>query len=227
MYPGEVLTIVGPSGAGKSTLVDLMARFYDPAHGRILFDQNDISGATLESVRGQIGIVTQEIFLFNDTVRNNIAYGRDDASMESVIEAAKAADADEFIRRMPKGYDTEVGERGVRLSGGQRQRLSIARALMKDPAILMLDEATSALDTESEMVVQKALRNLVKNRTTFVIAHRLSTILNADRIIVLDKGRVMEDGKHGELLKKNGIYKKLYQLQFKENSASAAQELTG
>ena len=224
---GSVLAIVGTSGAGKSTLVDLLARFYDPARGRVLFDGKDISGATLESVRGQIGIVTQEIFLFNDTVRNNIAYGRDDAPMESVVRAAKAAYADDFIRQMPKGYDTEIGERGVRLSGGQRQRLSIARALMKDPAILILDEATSALDTESEMVVQKALHNLVKNRTTFVIAHRLSTILNADRIIVLDKGRVMEDGKHEELLKKNGIYKKLYQLQFKENSAPAAQDLPG
>ncbi|MFQ5433219.1 MAG: ABC transporter ATP-binding protein, partial [Nitrospinota bacterium] len=201
-------------------------RFYDPTRGKIFFDGQDITHATLESIRGQVGIVTQEIFLFNDTVRNNIAYGRDDASMESVIRAAQAAYADDFIKQMTNGYDTVIGERGVRLSGGQRQRLSIARALMKDPAILILDEATSALDTESEMVVQKALRNLMKSRTTFVIAHRLSTILNADRIIVLDNGKVMEDGKHEELLKKNGIYKKLYQLQFKENNGSAAQDLT-
>ena len=224
---GSILAIVGTSGAGKSTIVDLIARFYDPTHGRLLFDGNDISGVTLESLRSQIGIVTQEIFLFNDTVRNNIAYGRDDASMVRVTAAAKAAYADEFIMQMEDGYETEIGERGVRLSGGQRQRLSIARAIMKDPAILILDEATSALDTESEMVVQKALGNLMKNRTTFVIAHRLSTILNADRIIVLDKGKIMEDGKHEELLQKNGIYKKLYQLQFKENSVGDLQNGAG
>lgn len=224
---GTILAIVGTSGAGKSTFVDLVARFYDPTRGRLLFDGKDISHSTLDSVRRQIGVVTQEIFLFNDTVRNNIAYGRETESMAMVIEAAKAAYAHDFIMQMPSAYDTVIGERGVRLSGGQRQRLSIARAIMKDPAILILDEATSALDTESEMEVQKALNNLMKNRTTFVIAHRLSTILHADRIIVLDGGRIVEDGTHEELLKQSGIYKKLYQLQFKDNSVGAGHALPG
>lgn len=224
---GTILAIVGTSGAGKSTFVDLIARFYDPTRGRLLFDGRDISHSTLESVRGQIGIVTQEIFLFNDTVRNNIAYGRESESMDKVQEAAKAAYAHDFIMQMSGGYDTVIGERGVRLSGGQRQRLSIARAIMKDPAILILDEATSALDTESEMEVQKALNNLMSNRTTFVIAHRLSTILHADRIIVLDGGRIVEDGAHEELLKQNGIYQRLYQLQFKDNRVGIGHALPG
>jgi subfamily B ATP-binding cassette protein MsbA len=211
---GTILAIVGMSGAGKSTLVDLLARFYDPAEGRILFDGQDIKHAALESVRGQIGIVTQEIFLFDDSIKNNIAYGREDTPMEEIIRAAGAANAHEFIMQMPEQYDTVISERGLRLSGGQRQRISIARAILKNPAILILDEATSALDTESELEVQKALENLMKNRTTFVIAHRLSTIKHADRIIVLDKGKIVQEGTHDTLMKTAGPYRKVYDLQF-------------
>ena len=210
---GTILAMVGMSGAGKSTLVDLVSRFYDPVDGAVFFDGVDIREATLESVRSQLGIVTQEIFLFNDTIRNNIAYGKDETEMEKVIEAAKAAFAHDFIMQFPDGYDTIIGERGSRLSGGQRQRISIARALLKDPAILILDEATSALDTESEIEVQKALNNLIKNRTTFVIAHRLSTILHANRIIVLDKGEIVQEGTHEALIDVDGPYKKVFKLQ--------------
>jgi len=211
---GTILAIVGMSGAGKSTLVDLLARFYDPADGRILFDGQDIKHATLESVRGQIGIVTQEIFLFDDSIKNNIAYGREDTPMKEIIRAAGAANAHEFIMQMPEQYDTVISERGLRLSGGQRQRISIARAILKNPAILILDEATSALDTESELEVQKALENLMENRTTFVIAHRLSTIKHADRIIVLDKGEIVQEGTHETLMQTAGPYRKVYDLQF-------------
>ncbi len=218
---GSIVAVVGMSGAGKSTLVDLIARFYDPTSGEILFDGVDIRDATLESVRGQIGIVTQDIFLFNDTLRNNIAYGQDSLPDERIVGAAKAAYADGFIMEMPDGYDSLIGERGVRLSGGQRQRISIARAIFKDPAILILDEATSALDTESELQVQKALQNLMRNRTTFVIAHRLSTILHADRIVVLDKGKIVQEGNHQELMKSGGVYKKVYDLQISANAGNA------
>jgi len=211
---GEVLAIVGMSGVGKSTLADLIPRFYDPTEGEIFFDGFNIKDATIESLRGQIGIVTQEVFLFNDTIRNNIAYGNLDMPLEKVKEATQSAYAEKFIEEMESGFDTLIGERGLRLSGGQRQRLSIARAILKDPAILILDEATSALDTESEIEVQKALNNLMKDRTTFVIAHRLSTIHHADRIIVLDGGRIVEEGNHETLLEKNGQYKKVYDLQF-------------
>jgi len=216
---GTITAIVGMSGAGKSTLADLIPRFYDPKEGRVLFDGVDIRTVSLESLRAQIGIVTQEVFLFNDTVRNNIAYGRDSVPMEAVCAAARAAYAHDFILNLPNGYDTVIGERGARLSGGQKQRLSIARALLKNPAILILDEATSALDTESEMEVQKALNNLMENRTTFVIAHRLSTILHAHRIIVMEKGVVVEEGTHEALLAKNGLYSKVFTLQFSSNTA--------
>ncbi len=211
---GEIIAIVGKSGGGKTTLVNLLPRFYSPTQGRICVDGVDISTATLESLRNQFGIVTQEVILFNDTVMSNIAYGKPGADMEDIINASKAAYAHDFIMEFPGGYDTVIGERGVRLSGGQRQRLSIARAILKNPLILILDEATSSLDTASEIMVQRALENLMKDRTTFVIAHRLSTIKRADRIIVLDKGTIVESGSHEELYMRQGLYKKLYELQF-------------
>jgi len=215
---GTITAIVGMSGAGKTTMVDLIPRFYDPAGGAVLFDGVDVRTATLESLRAQIGIVTQDVFLFNDTIKNNIAYGREGTPMELIEAAAKSAYAHEFIRSLPSGYDTVVGERGARLSGGQKQRISIARALLKNPAVLILDEATSALDTESEIEVQKALNNLMENRTTFVIAHRLSTILHADRILVVERGRIVEHGTHRDLLAANGVYRKVFELQFAANS---------
>ena len=211
---GEVIAIVGKSGGGKTTLVNLLPRFFDPTEGRIFMDGIDIASATFKSLRGQFGIVSQEVILFNDTVTANIAYGKPDATRDEIITAAKAGYAHDFIVEMPQGYDTIIGERGLRLSGGQRQRLSIARAILRNPPVLILDEATSSLDTDSEMMVQRALENLMHNRTTLVIAHRLSTIKRADRIIVLDKGRIMESGTHAELYRNEGIYKKLYDLQF-------------
>ncbi|MDH5509713.1 MAG: ABC transporter ATP-binding protein/permease [Nitrospinota bacterium] len=212
---GMVYALVGPSGAGKTTLVNLIPRFFDATDGAILFDGHDIRHVTLASLREQIGIVTQDVFLFNDTIRNNIAYGRSEAAMEEVERAAQAAYAHDFIIKAPDGYETVVGERGHKLSGGERQRLSIARAIMKNPAVLILDEATSALDTESELMVQKALENLMTQRTTFVIAHRLSTILNANQIVVMDGGRVAEQGPHDRLILEDGLYKKLFELQFR------------
>ncbi|MDH4184335.1 MAG: ABC transporter ATP-binding protein/permease [Nitrospinota bacterium] len=212
---GMVYALVGPSGAGKTTFVNLIPRFFDVTGGSILFDGIDIRQTDLASLRSQIGIVTQDVFLFNDTIRNNIAYGRAEAPMETVIHAAQAAYAHDFIMSAPMGYDTIVGERGHKLSGGERQRLSIARAIMKNPAVLILDEATSALDTESEQMVQKALENLMTHRTTFVIAHRLSTVLNADMIVVMDGGRVAEQGRHMDLIREDGLYKKLFDLQFR------------
>jgi subfamily B ATP-binding cassette protein MsbA len=212
---GQVVALVGTSGAGKTTLANLLPRFFDPDSGRILWDGTDLRKATLSSLRGQIGLVLQETFLFNDTVRSNIAYGVEETSMEALREAARAACALEFIEELPQGFDSVVGERGQRLSGGQRQRLAIARAILKNPPLLILDEATSSLDAESEALVQRALENLMANRTTVVIAHRLSTIRRADRIVVIDDGTVRETGTHEELLRRaDGVYRRLYQLQF-------------
>lgn len=217
---GEIIAIVGRSGAGKTTFVDLIPRFNNPVSGEIYLDGVDISKITLKSLRSQIGIVGQEVILFNDTIKSNIAFGMPDMpdiSEEKIISAAKAAYAHDFIVDFPMGYDTVTGERGIRLSGGQKQRISIARAILKNPPILILDEATSSLDSASEMMVQKALENLMENRTTFVIAHRLSTVRRATRIIVLDRGKIVESGTHNELIKTNGIYKKLYMLQFDDS----------
>jgi len=212
----ETIALVGLSGAGKTTIINLISRFYDPSSGRITIDDIDIRQVNLDSLRSQIGLVTQELILFNDTVRNNIAYGLENISMEKISRAAQAARAHDFIEQLPQGYETIIGEKGSLLSSGQRQRLAIARAILKDPPILILDEATSALDSESEKLIQEAMANLMKDRTTFVIAHRLSTIRNADTILVVDKGRIAEIGTHEQLCRKNGIYKKLYDLQFPE-----------
>jgi len=212
---GEVVALVGPSGAGKSTLVDLVARFYDPTEGTIHLDGTDLRDLDVNSLRRMMGIVTQDPLLFNDTLTRNIAYGVLDANPESVRRAAQAANADPFIRDWPQAYETKVGERGMRLSGGERQRIAIARAIFKDPALLLLDEATSNLDSESELLVQEALEVLFQGRTVFVIAHRLSTIQRADRILVLDQGRIVETGTHAELVKRPGLYQKLHRLQFR------------
>ena len=220
--PGEIVALVGSSGAGKSTLVNLLPRFYDVNDGRITINDHDVRDVTLKSLRALMGFVTQEVILFNDSVRNNIAYGRADADERVVIAAAKAANAHEFISALPNGYDTVIGEAGVLLSGGQRQRLAIARALFKDPPILILDEATSALDTESERLVQQALTNLMRGRTTLVIAHRLSTVRSAHKIVVLDKGEIVEVGRHEELLSRRGVYRKLYDLQFLADERAGA-----
>jgi len=212
---GKIVAIVGPSGVGKSTFVDLIPRFIDPSDGQIIFDGINFRDLELFSLRQLMGIVTQETILFHDTVGNNIAYGLDEIPLEKIEKAAKAANAHDFILKLPNGYDTVIGERGVMLSGGQRQRLAIARALLKNPPILILDEATSALDTESELLVQEAIERLMSNRTVFVIAHRLSTIQNADQIIVLENGKIAQQGKHQELLNQEGPYKKLYNMQFR------------
>ncbi len=213
---GEIIALVGSSGAGKTTLADLIPRFYDPTGGKILMDGIDIKEIRVQDLRKQMGIVTQETILFNDTVYNNIAYGLSNIPLAKVIEVAKIANAHEFIEKMESGYNTVIGEKGTKISGGQRQRISIARALLKNPPIMIFDEATSALDNESEVLVQEAIEHLMKERTTFVIAHRLSTIRNADKILVMDKGKIVQQGKHNELLAdENGIYKKLYELQFR------------
>ena len=211
---GETVAIVGPSGAGKTTLVNLLPRLYDPTEGRVTLDGVDLRDATLESVRRQVGLVTQETVLFDASARENVAYGRPDAPEERVRAAAAAAFADEFVGRLPEGYETRLGEDAGRLSGGQKQRLSIARALYKDAPILILDEATSQLDSESEALVARALTNLMAGRTTLVIAHRLSTVRRADRILVLERGRLVESGTHAELLTRNGLYRRLHDMQF-------------
>ena len=216
---GEVVAFVGMSGGGKTSLVNLIPRFYDVSEGRILIDGYDIRDVSLQSLRRQIAIVTQQTILFNDTVRNNIAYGSFEKSENDIISAAKAANAHDFIMKMPKGYDTNIGELGTKISGGEKQRLSIARAILKNAPILILDEATSSLDTEAEMEVQDALDNLMKGRTTLVIAHRLSTIRNADRIVVLVNGEIVEEGDHETLMKKQGEYFRLYNLQFKDEGS--------
>jgi len=219
--PGEVIALVGPSGAGKTTMVNLVARFYDPLSGRVLIDGYDLRELKLDELRKHMGIVPQETMLFRGTIAENIAYGRIGATREEIIEAAKAANAHEFIINTPEGYETKVGARGMALSGGQRQRIAIARALLRDPKILILDEATSALDTQSEVLVQEALQRLMKGRTCFVIAHRLSTIRSADRIVVLDAGRIVEIGTHEELLDKDGLYAMLYRTQLRNQEKKA------
>ena len=211
---GEVVAMVGPSGSGKSTIADLIPRFYDVSRGTIRIDGHDIRETTLASIRGNMGIVTQEVILFNDTIRNNIAYGQPNVSEEAIRQAADAANATTFIEETTHEFDTLIGERGVNLSGGQKQRLAIARALLKNPSILILDEATSALDTESEKMVQRAIEVLMKDRTALVIAHRLSTVQNADKIIVLEKGKIIEVGSHTDLYNKAGLYRRLYDIQF-------------
>ena len=212
--PGEIVALVGSSGSGKSTLIDLIPGFHHPDSGKVLIDGHDLRGLNLGSLRRNMGVVTQEVILFHDTIFNNIAYGLDSVPKEDVVAAARAANAHEFISRLPGGYDTVIGDRGVKLSGGQRQRLSIARAILKNPPILLLDEATSALDTESEQLVQEAIDRLVRHRTTIVIAHRLSTIQNVDRIYMLEEGKVVQVGTHAELLARGGRYKELYEMQF-------------
>jgi len=210
----EKIALVGSSGAGKTTLVNLLPRFYDIEKGEILIDDLDIRDLKLQDLRGLMGIVTQEVILFNETVANNIAYGRADYTLEQIEWAAKLANASEFIQQMPKGYETIIGERGTRLSGGQRQRLSIARAILKNPPILIFDEATSSLDSEAEHLIQEAIENLMKDRTVLIIAHRLSSVINADKIILLDEGKILDIGTHTELIQRSDRYRHLYELQF-------------
>jgi ATP-binding cassette subfamily B protein len=211
---GETVAFVGPSGAGKTTICSLIPRFYDVTGGSITIDGMDIRDMTMQSLRSQIGIVQQEVFLFTGTLRENIAYGNLGASNEEIEEAAKRAHLEGLIKSLPNGYETQIGERGLKLSGGQKQRLAIARMFLKNPPILILDEATSALDTETEMIIQKALNELAKNRTTLIIAHRLATIRNADRIVVVTEDGIAEEGRHDELLKQDGIFARLHQVQF-------------
>lgn len=218
--PGQMIALVGPSGSGKSTIANLIPRFYDIDSGSISIDGHDIREVTMDSLREQIGLVPQETMLFSTTVMENIRYGRLDATDDEIIAASKAANADEFIMELPDGYNTKIGERGLNLSGGQRQRLAIARAILKNPRVLILDEATSALDTESEKIVQEALDNLMVGRTSFVIAHRLSTIFKADQIFVVENGRVVEHGTHEELLALNGLYSNLYNIQFRAGAVA-------
>lgn len=225
--PGEKVAILGATGSGKSTLINLIPRFYDPTSGRIMIDDTDIRDVKLESLRKQIGMVLQDTFLFTATLKDNISYGRTDATMDQIIAAAKAANIHDFISSLPKGYDTEVGERGVTLSGGEKQRVTIARALLMDPKILILDDSTSSVDTETENLIQNALATLMKNRTTFVIAQRLSTVKQADKIIVLEGGEVAEIGTHDELLKKGGIYKEIYNLQFRQQEDESLAKARG
>jgi len=220
VQPGEMIALVGPSGAGKSTVITLLARFYDPSSGQVLIDGRPIVNYNVQSVRRQIGIVMQESILFSGTIADNIRYGRPSATQDEIIAAARAANAHDFITELKNGYDSRVGERGVSLSGGQRQRVAIARVLLMDPRILILDEATSALDSQSERLIQEATEKLMRNRTAIVIAHRLSTVVNANRILVMDKGRIVDFGRHEELLARDGLYRELHRLQFSQRPAA-------
>jgi ABC-type multidrug transport system fused ATPase/permease subunit len=213
MAPGEVVALVGPSGAGKTSIANLLCRFYDPIHGRIAVDDCDLRQVRLSSLRRQVAVVLQDTFLFNTSVRENLLYGKPDATEEELITAARAAYAHEFIEALPQGYDTEIGERGVKLSGGQKQRLALARAILADPRILILDEATSSVDAEAEYLIQQALESVLEGRTALVIAHRLSTIREADKIIALEEGQIVEVGDHWQLLERGGLYSQLYQRQ--------------
>jgi ATP-binding cassette subfamily B protein len=219
--PGQIVALLGPTGSGKSTIISLVPRFYDPTEGIVRIDGHNLKDVTIRSLRTQIGIVMQETTLFAATVRENIAFGRPEASQEEIIEAAKAAQAHEFIQQMPEGYDTYVGERGVTLSGGQKQRIAIARALLMDPAILILDDATASVDTETEQLIQQAFDRLMEGRTTFVIAHRLSTVRKADMILVLDHGGVAARGTHESLLHDSPLYAEIYERQLKSQEAEA------
>jgi ATP-binding cassette subfamily B protein len=222
MEPGQTVALVGPSGAGKTTITYLLPRFYDPTSGRVLLDGQDVRHVTLESLREQMGMVTQDTFVYHDTVRHNLLYARPDATQEELERACRDAQLYEAIMRMPWGFDTIVGERGYRLSGGERQRLAIARVVLEDPRLIILDEATSSLDSVSERLIQRALEPLLQGRTALVIAHRLSTILNADQILVIDGGRIVERGNHQELLDRGSVYSRLYQAQFRDQELSAA-----
>jgi len=224
--PGETIAIVGPSGSGKTTVINMIPRFYDVTSGQVLVDGHDVRDVTLSSLRSQIGIVLQETFLFNMTIRENIRYGRSDATDEEVERAARAAAAHDFIMDLDDGYDTMVGERGARLSGGQRQRIAIARAILVDPRILILDEATSSVDTRTDFHIQRALDELMRDRTTIVIAHRISTIQRADQILLLNQGQIVDRGTHRELLRRSGLYQHLYEIQF-QLQAEAKQQLAG
>jgi ABC-type multidrug transport system fused ATPase/permease subunit len=213
MEPGEMVALVGPSGAGKTSIANLICRFYDPIQGNVTVDGHNLRDIKLASLRRQVAVVLQDSFLFNNTVAQNLLYGKPDATEDELMAAARTANADDFISKLPKCFDTELGERGVKLSGGQKQRLALARAILADPKILILDEATSSVDAEAESLIQQALERVLKGRTALVIAHRLSTIRNADKILVLDSGRIVETGNHTELMQRGGLYSRLYQRQ--------------